>query len=222
MLGHAPELLARYAELLPRLVAGQVLPSRIHSESDAAFAKPSYHAHLVLAASCEVRSESARKELETWLLQNGKLDLDHLRNVLAPALLDATHHAWFKRDHSLAPHVLAAAIQRLATETARRIEPYPDQRRPTPAQTSSDPLIRALLVFMADPTASVHEIRRAQAERSSVEEYVKRHDLDLDLHTEHKGRPHTLVCRKNDHSYHRALNQRAADEKLLKRLRVEL
>lgn len=219
MLSQAPALLPRYAELLPRLVAGQVLTSRIHSESDAAFTKPSYQAHLVLAASCEVRSEPACKELEAWLLQNGRLDLDHLRNVLAPALLDKTHHAWFKKDHSLVLHVLAVAIQRLATETTRRIEPYPDQRRPAPTTTSSDPLIHALLVFMADPTASVHEIRRAQADRSSMEEYVKRHDLDLDLHTEYKGRPHTLVCRKNDHSYHQALNQRVADETLLERLR---
>ena len=72
---------------------------------------------------------------------------------------------------------------------------------------------------MADPAATRHEIRRAQAERSRVEDYVKRHELDLDLHTERKGTPHTLICRKNDHSYHRALKQRAADEKLLERLR---
>jgi len=217
MLGNAADLLPRYADLLPRLATGQAMPSRgIHAD-DSSFNNPSYHAHLMLAASCEVRAKTERKELTAWLLHEG--DLEHLRTVLAPALLEKTHRAWFKKAHSLAAGVLTAAIQRLATETARCIDPYPDQCRPTPAKTSTDPLIHALLFFMADPTAARHEVRRNQAERIRVEDYVKRHNLDLDLHTERKGSPHTLVCRKNDQSYHRALKQRTEDEKLLKRLR---
>jgi hypothetical protein len=173
----------------------------------------------VLAASCEVQSKPDRARLTAWLLEDDQLSLNHLRDVLAPALLEKKHRAWFKKPRSLAPAVLNAAIERLVTETTRPIEPYPDQRRPTPAKTSTDPLIHALLLFMADPAAARHEIRRNQAERSRVEDYVKRHHLDLDLHTEHKGSPHTLVCRKNDQSYHRALKQRTADEKLLAKLR---
>ena len=34
-----------------------------------------------------------------------------------------------------------------------------------------------------------------------------------------KGSPHTLICTKNEQSYHRALNQSAKDEKLLESLR---
>ena len=219
MLGHEPALLAQHADLPHKLVTAQILPARAHSREDEHFTTPAYLAHLVLAASCIVKTEAERQKLQFWLLDDGPLDLHHLRSVLAPALLEKTHRSWFKKEHSLAPAILAAAIAQLAAEIARPILPYADQRRPTPAKTSSDPLIHALLLFMADPITSRHEIRRVQAERSRVEDYVNRHELDLDLQTLRKGSPHTLVCRKNDQSYHRSLKQRSSDEKLLEKLR---
>jgi len=217
MLGHAPGLLSDHAGLLPRLVAGQALPSRGYDPGDKDSITPAHHAHIILAASCVTNDTSDRRALEAWLLGGGTLP--HLREVLAPALLEKTHSAWFQKENSLAPAVLAAAIERLATETAQPIEPYPDWRRPTSQHTSGAPLIQALLQFMADPAAERHEIRRAQAERSTVENYVQRHQLDLDLETVRKGTPHTLVCRKNSQSYERALKLREADTKLLAKLR---
>ena len=58
-----------------------------------------------------------------------------------------------------------------------------------------------------------------QRKRRDLEEYIKNAKLDLDLHTDRNGSPHTLVCRKNDKSHHRACKQRTADEELLAVLR---
>jgi hypothetical protein len=219
LLGHDPTVLAQRADLPCRLVTARILPERAHHMDDPPVVQAAYRAHLLLAASCVVQTKAERRKLQSWLLHGDQPDLPHLRGVLAPALLEKTHGAWLKKDHSLAPAVLATAISFLAAEVARPIQPYPDQRRPAPAETSNDPLIHALLQFMADPQAARHEIRRAQVERVGVEAYVKRHELDLDLHTRRQGSPHTLVCEKNDHSYHRALKQRGADETLLHQLR---
>ena len=217
MLGHAPDFLPRHADMLPRLVSSTIPPPRYSHPEDATLIKPSYRAHLILAASCVVTKPADQQTLESWLLSNG--NLTHLREVLAPALLLKTHCSWFKKSGSLAPHILQTAIDHLAGECARAIVPYPDFKRHAPATTSSDVLIHGLLSFMADPKLPCHEIRRPQQERTRVEEYVRRHDLDLDLRTLTKGSPHTLICTKNEQSYHRALKQRAKDEKLLESLR---
>ncbi len=214
MLGHAPDLLPAHAGILPRLVAGRALPSR----NDDPDTKPGYHAHLVLAASCVVTNTDDRQSLESWLLKKG--DLTNLREVLAPALLEKTHDAWFTKKNSMAPDVLAAAIDSLVTETAQPVEPYPDWQRPAPTDSFSDRLIDDLLRFMTDPNAERHEIKRPQDERLRVESYVKRYQLDVDLETVRKGTPHTLVCQKNDQSYQRALRQRTADERLLAKLKA--
>ncbi|HEY1050737.1 MAG TPA: hypothetical protein VGE39_13300 [Prosthecobacter sp.] len=110
-------------------------------------------------------------------------------------------------------------VTELAGEIAQPLLPYPDWKRPAPATVPpADPLVRDLLRFLADPVAESHHIRRVQSDRSHVEAYVQRHELDLDLTTVRKGTPHTLVCRKNSHSYLRALKQRATDEALVKEL----
>lgn len=217
VLGHAPGLLPGLAELLPRLAAGNPLPALDHFTDSEPSSKPPHQAHLALAASCAVTRVADRKLLRDWLWRSG--ELPHLRAVLAPALLAQSHRSWFAKEHSLAPELRAAAIGALEAETKRVITPYADWRRPAPARSSSDPLIDGLLKFMADPAAARYEVRRAQVERLRVEDYAKRHALDLDLSTRHEGRPHTLVCAKNDQSYHRALKLRAEDEALLARLR---
>lgn len=217
-LGHAPELLPRFADLLPRMVEGQVLPVRRHHPKEERFSQPDYHAHLALAASCVLATQADRQKVGSWLWNGGTLP--HLRQVLAPALMEKAHGAWFGREHSLAPGLLNAVIEELAGDIAQPVLPYPDWKRPVPtAVPSDDALIKGVLKFMADPAAECHDIRRVQADRSRVEEYVNRHQLDLDLTTVRKGTPHTLVCRKNSQSYLRALKQRSADETLLEKLR---
>lgn len=220
-LGHAPDLLFRFAGMLPRLAVDEI-EKRAHllwDEPDGESSTGQAHqVHLALAASWLIEKPAARKQLESWLWKEGSLS--HLRRVLAPALLEKTHQAWFTKEHSLAPELLAASITALTAETTRPLPPYPDWRRPAPdAASTKDPLEQDLLQFMASATAARHEIRRIQADRTRLEAYVKRHDLDLDLSTERKGSPHTLVCRKNDKSHLRALRQRVKDEALLARLK---
>jgi hypothetical protein len=59
-----------------------------------------------------------------------------------------------------------------------------------------------------------HRIRSngaSQARRSHVEEEVRRAVCDLDLATERRGSPHTLIATKNQASYGRRAKQRRQD-----------
>ena len=72
-------------------------------------------ATILPAASCAVTSAPARRQLHDWLWKNG--DLNHLRTTLGPALVrETTHQAWFARENSLAPDLLASAVRARANK----------------------------------------------------------------------------------------------------------
>jgi len=151
--------------------------------------------------------------------------LDYVRQVLAPALLD-------KRPGLKSGEPLAFARKLLAAEVARPLPPYPNWTRPCPVpdapprNTGSSyhrsakvrEALCELAAFMADPTARTRDFRHPQDLRNMLESYIRDHFLDIDHITVRKGSPHSLVCTKNDRSYHRALARRVADEKQLKQL----
>ncbi len=72
--------------------------------------------------------------------------------------------------------------------------------------------------FLAAPDAPKLGIKSAERNRSHVEQMVQRHRCDLDLSTETRGRPYTLVCTKNQASYGRRMLQRQQDLKHRARL----
>ena len=57
-----------------------------------------------------------------------------------------------------------------------------------------------------------------QADRSHVEDTIKRARCDLAVATERRGSPHSLVCTKNQASYERRARQRSKDIEDLERL----
>ncbi|MBF0307364.1 MAG: 2OG-Fe(II) oxygenase, partial [Alphaproteobacteria bacterium] len=70
---------------------------------------------------------------------------------------------------------------------------------------------RELAGFLDDPARNMWSLRASEERRSHVEEMVRRSGSDLDLRTERKGRPYTLVCVKNQGSYQRRLVERRRD-----------
>lgn len=184
---------------------------------------------ILLAASHLLEAADDRSAALDFLLADQSLD--YVRQILAPALLDKRLAKYFAETGSLAPELLAFAKGKLGEEVAVPVMPYSDWIRPcpslegsekgTPYTRGSSPFnaaLQELSVFMADPAVETHPFRHIQAVRTSLKSYIQNHFLDLDHVTLKKGSPHSLVCTKNDKSYHHALSCRAKDEKLLEKI----
>jgi hypothetical protein len=55
--------------------------------------------------------------------------------------------------------------------------------------------------FLKDPKESVHRFSAREERRKHLEHRIREHRCDLDLKTERRGSPYTLVCTKNTASY---------------------
>ena len=107
-------------------------------------------------------------------------------------------------------------VHKLRERTAARPQPYSDLSRPLPeGMTAPEGPYEGLMRFLMHPEQRVYRFVKAEAERTRMEHYVDRHQLDLDAKTIRKGRPYTLQLTKNDQSYHRAVAQFERDRELL-------
>jgi hypothetical protein len=66
-------------------------------------------------------------------------------------------------------------------------------------------------VFLLDPNQQQWRLKAAQDRRTHAEQSVRNAACDLDLATERRGSPHTLVAAKNQASYERRATQRRHD-----------
>ncbi|MCX6873452.1 MAG: 2OG-Fe(II) oxygenase [Verrucomicrobia bacterium] len=184
---------------------------------------------ILLAASHLLVNAKDRQAARAFLQADSSLP--YLREILGPALLHQATAKHLKLPTSLAPAILTFAKDLLAAEVQRPLPPYPDWTRPCPSPEPAKPSpyyrppasgkpdpIHELVAFMADPDAKTHNFAHPQDERSQLEDYIRRHFLDLDHVTIRTGRPHTLACTKNDQSHQHALALRAKDVELLKKL----
>ena len=80
------------------------------------------------------------------------------------------------------------------------------------------PRCSELARFLADPERRTWVLKAAEADRRHVEDTIKGACCDVDLTTDRRGRPYSLVCAKNQASYERRAKQRAGDLKNLARL----
>jgi len=60
--------------------------------------------------------------------------------------------------------------------------------------------------------------KAAEADRRHVEDTIKGACCDVDVTTDRRGRPYSLVCTKNQASYERRAKQRTGDLENLARL----
>ena len=103
-----------------------------------------------------------------------------------------------------------AALDHLQTRIALPLEAPRDWARPNPL-TCKCPDCRQLGTFLLDPARRQWLFRAPQAQRSHVEGSVRNTGCDLDLATEKRGSPHTLIATKNQASYERRSKQRRED-----------
>jgi hypothetical protein len=116
-------------------------------------------------------------------------------------------------DAALRQAVLAHLEQRIAEP----LEPPTDWSRDAEIACTC-PHCRGLSRFLASPTEPVWPFRAAQAQRDHVTQSVTRQRCDLDLRTDKRGSPYTLVCTKNQASFDRRVLQRESDLEHRRRL----
>jgi hypothetical protein len=105
-----------------------------------------------------------------------------------------------------------ACVAHLRLRAAEPLAPPADWRRvatlPCRCRNCTD-----LARFLADPERQTWILKAAEADRSHVEDSIRRAQADLDLTTDRRGRPYSLVCTKNQESYERRARQRRQDLK---------
>jgi hypothetical protein len=103
-----------------------------------------------------------------------------------------------------------AALDHLQRRIALPLEPPRDWTRANPLKcTCGD--CQALSAFLVAPDQQQWRLKAAQDRRGHVEQSVREVTCDLDLTTEKRGSPHTLVATKNQASYERRAKQRKQD-----------
>ena len=129
--------------------------------------------------------------------------------VLVPAVLGLSGPA---------AHQAAAAVQRLRTAAlehlrSRIAEPLEPPRDWARASAIACPCAhcRELSHFLADPDRQSWTFKAPETGRRHLEESIQRSGCDLDLVTDRRGRPYSLVCTKNQASYDRRAQQRQHD-----------
>ena len=104
----------------------------------------------------------------------------------------------------------AACVAHLRARAAEPLAPPADWRRaatlPCRCRACAD-----VSRFLADPERKTWILKAAEAERRHVEDSIRRAQADLDLATDRRGRPYSLVCTKNQASYERRAGQRRQD-----------
>jgi hypothetical protein len=95
---------------------------------------------------------------------------------------------------------LDSCVAQLESRTVQAPQPPADFRRPA-ALSCRCADCRELSRFLDDPREQVHRFSMAEHRRSHLEGIIRQHRCDLDCKTERKGRPYTLVCKKNAASY---------------------
>jgi hypothetical protein len=113
-------------------------------------------------------------------------------------------------------HWLAACRQQLEALTAKVPQPPADYRRDAPVSCKCADCAEVKR-FLVDPHEPVLHFRAAEPRRRHVEAHI--HQCDLDLRTERKGSPHTLVCTKNTASYNEKLRKFHQDQQHLAAVR---
>ncbi len=160
----------------------------------------------VLSAVSLVDVGLAMRTVEYLLTWPKTYDLD---TVLVPAAL-----SFMAKAESLAwPAVTRlrnACLEHLGARIALELAAPLDWKRPNPVTCGCDDC-RDLGAFLTDPGQRQWRLRAIQHRRSHVEGSVRTVPCDVDLTTEKRGSPHTLIATKNQASYERRVKQRRQD-----------
>ena len=138
--------------------------------------------------------------------------------VLVPAAVRLTEPMQV-REWAPVAHLHAACVHHLQTRCAQPLAPPSDFTRASTIACRCASCAE-LSHFLAAPDRGIWEFKAAEPLRRHVENAIAQHHCDLDLVTEKRRRPYSLVCTKNQASYERRARQRKKDIDVLGRLGV--
>jgi predicted 2-oxoglutarate/Fe(II)-dependent dioxygenase YbiX len=204
--GRLPALRAPALALLEGLPDGREPPPLPNWERP----EPLTAAHIAAALSGlpRIDSDIADRALGLFLSHPAIYDLDR---VLLPAALLLREHASGPEPATTA-RLRGAVLAHLEARIALPLEPPSDWARASEVPCGCGHC-KGLARFLTSPTESVWHFKAAEAERNHVAQTASRANCDLDLTTDKRGRPYTLVCTKNRASFERRLHQRGHDLK---------
>jgi hypothetical protein len=130
-------------------------------------------------------------------------------SVLVPAVCDLIGSAAAKESAAV-QRLRAACLDHLRTRIAEPLAPPADWRRPNKLACKCAQC-NELSGFLADPERKTWTLKAAEHARAHVADTIRKADCDLDVTTDRRGRPYSLVCTKNQASYDRGVKQRNDD-----------
>jgi len=136
--------------------------------------------------------------------------------ILIPALLSLNEQAG-NRNLPAVRRLRRVCVEHLRARIAQPLGPPRDWTRAS-TLTCRCPRCTVLSQFLADPSRETWTFKAAESDRQHVEGSIRANRCDLDVITERKGRPYSLVCTKNQASYDRRAKQRTTDLDALARL----
>jgi predicted 2-oxoglutarate/Fe(II)-dependent dioxygenase YbiX len=167
--------------------------------------KPGFVVDL-LTATCRIDAGLAARALEHLLAWPKTYKPD---DVLVPAAL-ATAKLVESKARLAAGRLREAALDHLRRRIALPLKAPRDWTRTNTLKcTCGD--CRGLGAFLTAPDQQQWRLKAVQDRRTHVEQSVRSAACDLDLTTERRGSPHTLVATKNQASYGRRARQRQQD-----------
>jgi len=160
----------------------------------------------LLTAMSRLDAELAARALEHLLAWPKTYKPD---DVLVPAALAITKlvesRAW-----PAAGQLREAALDHLRRRIALPLEAPRDWARTNTLKCECGDC-RGLGAFLTAPDQQQWRLKAVQDRRTHVEQSVRSVACDIDLRTERRGSPHTLVATKNQASYERRAKQRQQD-----------
>jgi hypothetical protein len=133
-------------------------------------------------------------------------DLD---DVLVPAVRQLTESLGSKGSAAV-QRLRRVCIEHLRARAAEPLEAPKDWTR-TSTLSCRCPHCRELAGYLADPEHKTWVFKTAEPNRRHLEATIRQARCDLDVTTERRGSPHSLVCTKNQASYERRKKQRKSD-----------
>ena len=111
----------------------------------------------------------------------------------------------------------AACLDHLRGRIAEPLAPPADWRRPNKLACACAHC-KELSGFLTDPERKTWNLKAAEHLRAHVERTIRNATCDLEVTTDRRGRPYSLICTKNQASYDRRVKQRNYDLANLARL----
>jgi hypothetical protein len=160
----------------------------------------------LFAALASVGGSLSERAADHMLAWPGTYGLDA---VLVPAVRQLTASDTIKGT-AAAQRLRAACVQHLQTRIAEPLEAPKDWSRAS-ALGCRCPDCSELARYLGDPERKTWVFKAAAPARGHVEDTIRKAHCDVDVTTDCRGRPYSLVCAKNQASYDRRVKQRRKD-----------